>query len=199
MSVTVAENRPPYVTFVQVPIEDRDASIEAGFKVFKDVDFAHITPIGSKDRIERRVDDWFAHLASEVEGGRFMEDWLRQYRGAYDAWKQGQEIPVNGTAIRTWSVLSPAQVKSLLELHVRTVEDLAQANEETIRRLGMGGRDLKNKAMTWLESAKNVGSVTERCVALAAENKELQESVARLTAIVNELRGELAAQSKQAK
>lgn len=193
MSVAIAAERPPYVVFQQVPMEDRDASIAAGCKVFVDVDFAYITPMGSKDRIERKVADWFAHLEAEVDGGRFKGDWLQQYKQAYAAWKDGLEIPLNGVPVRTWSVVSPAQVKSLLELGVRTVEDLAQANEETIRRLGMGGRDLKNKAVTWLASAKDLGSVTERCVALTEENKALRESLDKLTATVNDLRVQLSA------
>lgn len=198
MSVAIADARPPYVEFRQVAVENRDASVEAGAKVYNDEDFAFITPIGSKDRMERKVSDWFAHLEVEVEGGRFAPEWLRQYKGAYAAWKEGLEPPLDGTPIRQWSVLSPAQVKSLLELRVLTVEDLAQANEETIRRLGMGGRDLKNKAVTWLESAQNVGSVAERCVALTEENRVLRESVEKLTGIVNELREAMVEQAKSA-
>jgi predicted RecB family nuclease len=56
----------------------------------------------------------------------------------------------------------PAQIKTLLDINVRTVEELAAANEETLNRVGMGGRALKQKAIIWLESSKrSAESLTE--------------------------------------
>lgn len=170
----VAKERPPYVTFEVRAIEDRNASIEAGHYVANDVDFALITPMGSKDRVERVVSEWFAKLAEDVRNQRFDPAWLSAFKEAYKAWKEDREVPVDGTAILTWPVLSPSQVKSLLDCHIRTVEDLAVANEEALARIGMGGRALKQKAEEWLKSAKTIGVRSEEVVALKAENKDLK-------------------------
>jgi len=170
----VEKARPPYVTFEVRAIEDRNASIEAGHYVTKDVNFAIITPQGSKDRIERVADEWLAKLADDVREGRFDQAWLSAYKEAYKAWAEGNELPENGFPVKNWPVLSPSQIISLLECHVRTVEDLAVANEETLAKIGMGGRALKQRAIDWLASAASIGKPSEELSALKVVNAELK-------------------------
>jgi hypothetical protein len=157
--VQAAEARPPYVQFEVRSVEDRQASIDAGHYVGKDIHIAIITPAGSKDRVERVVQEWFAHLENEVGADRFPSSWLSAYRDAYDRWSKGQGEEFDGTAIKSWPVVSPTQVKMLQSLNVHTVEDLASLNEEGILRIGMGGRSLKQKAIDWLESSRDNGKV----------------------------------------
>ena len=182
-----AEARPPYVSFEVRPVEDRAASIEAGHYKTRDEDFAVITPQGSKDRTERVAKEWFAQMEEQVQQQRMPGDWLRQFKGAFAMWKEGKELPLNGTPILTWPVLSPSQVRSCIDAQVRTVEDLAAANEETIGRIGMGGRSLKDKAVAWLDTAKTSGKVTEEMAALRTSlaeantrNDKLQEQITAL-------------------
>lgn len=85
-------------------------------------------------------------------------------------------------------------MKQLLDAKVRTVEDLAQANEETLAMLGMGGRALKDKAVSWLQSAGSTGKTTEELTALRLahdglkeRNAALEKAVAELTAMVEKL------------
>jgi hypothetical protein len=187
------EDRPPYVVFEVKSEEDRAASIASGRYSVKDVDYAIITPIGSKDRIERRADEWLEQMREQSGGGRSGEparipaSWYSHFQGVFDHWKKGQEAPINGTAIKNWPAASPAQVKLLLNAHVTCVEDLAQANEEIITRIGMGGRDLKAKAQAWLAASADTGKVAEEINALRvqyeqaqAKNVELQMQVTQL-------------------
>lgn len=192
----VAEPRPPYVTFETRAVEDRDASLLAGHFVTKDVDFAVITPQGSKDRVERIVSEWFEALTQHVQEQRFPSEWLRAFREAYTAWKEGREIPTVGTPVLTWPVASPAQVRQLLDLKIRTVEDLAGANEETLGRLGMGGRALKDRAKAWLETANSVGKVSEEVAALRLAKTNSDARSLQLEAQVAELSRELKALKK---
>lgn len=186
----IAEARPPYVMFETRAIEDRAATIEAGYYKTQDVDFAVITPQGSKDRVERNVKDWFEQLTQQVQEQRFRQEWLSAFRANYTAWKEGREMPVIGTSVMNWPVLSPSQVKQMLDAKIRTVEDLAVANEESLARLGMGGRNLKEKAVSWLSSATNHGKVTEEVAALKVS---LAASEARNDLLASQLR-ELSAQ-----
>lgn len=174
MSIEIKDARPPYVEFIQVAEEDRDATIANGSISYKDVDFAHITPMGSKDRIERKVADWFDLLEKEVIAQRFPQEWLSQYKAAYAAWKEGKEIPIDGTPLVTWPILSPSQVKTLVGLKLRSVEDLAQANEETLRRIGMGANELKQRANNWLKAASG-GKIAEQLTALQVKLSQLEE------------------------
>lgn len=174
MSIQINEARPPYAQFFTRAEEDRTASEVAGHVVYREVDFVAITPQGSKDRIERYAEDWLRHIAREADVDRFDKAWVAHYRQQYADFKLGKETPANGTPITEWPVASIGQVKTLLGINVRTVEDLAQCNEETLLRLGMGGRALKDKAVAWLATANDVGKVTERIASLEVENAQLK-------------------------
>ena len=187
-----AEARPPYVSFEMKPVEDRQASIDSGYYQTKDVDYALITPQGSKDRVERIASEWFVNLRQMVQEQRFPGEWLRHFEALYDAWKKGLELPTSGTPILTWPVLSPSQAKSCLDAHVRTVEDLAAANEETIMRIGMGGRALKDKAVSWLTAASSTGKVTEELSATRAALADAKSRNESLEKQLKELAGEVA-------
>ena len=185
------EARPPYVTFELRAEEDRTASIEAGKYVARDIAFALVTPQGSKDRVERNAEEWLAHIASETREGRFPEPWLEHYRKAYEAWKNGQELPVTGTPILTWPAISPASVKMLLELNIRTVEELAQATEEAICHIGIGARALKQRAIDFIAQSGDAGKASAEMEALrvsnadmAQQNAEMKRQLAELTAKV---------------
>lgn len=180
----IQQARPPYVQFELRAVEDRAASIQTGHYVAKDLAFAIITPAGSKDRIEKIAEDWLRDMAEQVRQERLPAEWLAHYKTLYTAWKEGQDLPENGTPIRTWAVVSPAQIEMLMALRIRTVEDLASANEEAIARMGMGGRTLKQKAADWLSSAASTGRGVEAAASLRAENEALKLEVDRLKSAV---------------
>jgi predicted ATPase len=172
----IQEARPPYVEFKQVAVEDRNASIEAGRRVTKNVNMAFVMQIGSKDQTEKVAEDWLAQLRRKSIEGEYPEQWSRHFEQKFEDWKAGRETPENGYPIREWAVLSAADVENLLELKVRTVEDLAAATEELLSK-NLGLRTLKQKAQAWLESAN---SGAEKVSALAIENAQMKETIERL-------------------
>ena len=163
------EVRPPYVKFETRSVEDRDASIEAGHYVGKDVIFVLVTPAGTRDQIERVAEDWMNSLDEGVKQERIPSTWPPAYRRALKDFQESRETPETGAPIIDWPGASPAQIKLLLDINVRTIEDLAVANEETVTRIGMGGRALKEKAKAWLESASGPGKLAEEMDALRVE------------------------------
>ena len=181
------EERPPYVRFEVRAEEDRQASLDAGHYVGKDVHYALITPMGSKDCIERKADEWFDKLKQDVSEGRCPREWLAAFKEVYKEWCEGREAPVNGTPITDWPPVSPSQVKTLLSLQVRTVEDLAAANEEVLGRIGMGGRALKQRAIDWLTSSESAGKASGELSSLKAANENLQARNTQLEAQLKEL------------
>lgn len=194
-AVDTGKERPAYVRFEKRAIEDRAASLVAGNMVTKDEDYAIITPVGSKDEIPRSVKDWLAQLKEQSQQGRIPPTFLPHYTGIYEAWKRGEELPVNGTPIKGCHFLTPAQQANCIAANVRTVEDLAAANGEAVGRLGMQGYELKNRATTWLAAAKDTGVVVQLNIALRAENDTLKETVAGL----NKRNAELVAALEAAK
>jgi hypothetical protein len=169
----LVEARPSYVKFERRAVEDRAASIAQGRYTTRDVDFAVVTPAGTKDRIERIAAEWFAMLEQQAREERIPPAWVESYKQQYEAFKKGEEAPLKGTPIREWPVVSPAQRQLLISLNVLTVEDLAQATAEAIQAIGMGGQMLKQKAQAWLKSAEQ-GKATEMVAGLQAENATLK-------------------------
>lgn len=175
------KEKPAYVTFVREAVEDKAASLAAGHYVAKDVDFVHITPAYTKDIIIRKVSDWFTKLEGDVRNERVPPDWLQHYRKQYEAWQNGQELPLQGTAIKGWGVISPAMQETLIRMNIRTVEDLAGVNDEGMRRIGMGSADLKIKAKAWLQQTEDKGPLTQEIAAVRAENRVLTGQVETLS------------------
>lgn len=170
-------DRPAHVSFHRVAVEDKKASIEQGKFVGRDVDFVHITPPYSKDVFKMKVSAWLPQLQQDVMNGRIPQQWADQYIAAYKAWQNGQELPLNGTPIKGWGVISPTQQETLISMKVLTVEDLAQINDEGIRRIGMGGVDLKNKANAWLAQLQDKGPITLKMASLEQENANLRSDL----------------------
>jgi len=173
------EERPAYVRFETRAVADKQATLEAGQYVAKNEDWALITPPYSRDCVEQKVKNWFINLEDNVKNSRIPAGFLKMYRDAYEAWKDGQDIPLNGTSIKNWAAISPADVKNILNAGCKTIEDLAAANDEGLRRIGMGAVNLKEKAAAYLSSAS---SVVEENAALKTEMGQLKGTIEAMQA-----------------
>lgn len=180
------QERPPFVIFELRAVEDRQASIKAGHAVYSDVPFALVTPMGSKDQVEFIAEDWLKMLSDEVRNGRFPRTWLEGFKASFKGWQEGVEVPPNGTAIRNWPPATPAEVKMLQDLKILTVEDLANANESLLTAIGIGGRQLRERARAWLTVAA-AGAPAEELSAMREELSAKDARIQELSAQVKEL------------
>jgi hypothetical protein len=191
----IREDRPPFVKFEVRSIEDRTKSIEEGSYHSKDVIYAVITPMGSKDKIERVAEEWLESLKTQVDEGRFDPRWLDGYKIAFKDFKEGRETPPNGTPVLGCSMFSRAQAEIIVDAGLRTLEDLAVANEGAISLMGIGGRMFKQKAEAYLRSAKDVGKTALEMESLKTRMQEMEE---RLKVVTDE-RDALAKEQKKEK
>lgn len=187
----VKEDRPSYVRFEKRAVEDRALSITNGQYTTVDVDFAIITPHGTSDEIPRVVKDWFSYLTEQVRGNRVPAKFFEYYQECYARWLKGEEAPLTGTPLKEWPPLSPAERENLMRIRIYTVEDLANANEDSIRQIGMGARALQQKAENWLRSATDQGKMAEEMSSLQVENKRLSATVGRQEKALDALRSEV--------
>lgn len=181
------EEKPPYVTFERIAVENKQKSLEEGRYVGTDVDFVNVTAPYSRDIFKAKAKQWFADIRQQSESGRFPRQWIEKFEKQYQAWQQGQELPLEGTPIRGWGVISPAQQEALIRMHVLTVESLAGMNDEGVKRVGMGGMEMKNKAKGWLAQMNDKGALAMEIAATKAQNSELLLKVDTLTRQVEAL------------
>jgi hypothetical protein len=179
--------RMAYVRFERIAKESKAASLEAGRWVGVDIDMALITPPDSKDEVVKTVTSWIEQMEQQVAAGRLPREWRDRYLAQYEAWKKGEELPVHGTPIKGWGVISPAQQEACLRANYRTVEDLSLMTEEGSRMIGMGAMEMKRKAAAWLAQLNDKGPLTLQMSAVQRENEILKGSVESLERQVAEL------------
>lgn len=181
--------RPPYVVFESRPQVDGQATSESGYPVYKDVVYALISPIGSRDRVEKIAEDWLQEIATKSRNGdaSWPPEFIRHFNACYNAFIAEQEPPLLGTSVKNWPAVTASQVKQILGANIKSIEDLANANEQSLSRIGMGGRALKEKAISWLDNANDGAKVVadnanmkQRIEELESQNKELRADIATL-------------------
>lgn len=179
------KDRPPYVRWEIRAVEDRTASLAAGAYVAKDVDYAIIMRPGSKDTVEKEARVWLNEIKAKARENMIPATWPAAFEASYKMWKEGEEMPPNGTPIKTWPPLSPAQSQMIIRAGILTVEDLANLPDSELGIIGIGGLGLKQKAQSWLQS-KN--SLAEENAALKVRTAELEGQVAAMMADLQKLK-----------
>lgn len=110
-----------------------------------------------------------------------------QIRPAYEAWKAGIEIPVDGTPLAAWAGVSPDQADVLRARGLKTVEALRDATDSMIAKIALPNmRALRELAGKFLEGAGRAAAaaqVQERDDKIKAMEAMMEEMVARLAAV----------------
>lgn len=160
-----------YVEFRYQAVQDEEASRVQGRWVGKDVEYAYVTLPGGRTVIPLRVTD-------EVRA---------RYKPQYDAWKRGEEAPLDGMSLKDWPAITRAQAEEFWRHGVRTLEDLIGVPDTVLTQLGSGARTLQNRARAWLEQARSTGVAAEELARLRAENGDLRRRLDALAAQVQAL------------
>lgn len=97
-------------------------------------------------------------------------------RPHYEGWKKGQDAVLVGTPLDAVPFIEREVGKVLASVHIRTVEDLAGAEDSALAKLNIPGiRSMRNKAQAFLDAQRTVSGVSGELAAL-------REMVERLTA-----------------
>lgn len=185
------ETRPPYARFERVAVEDREETQKQGRYVAKDVDMIHITRPGGKDTFTDRVDEYLKKLSEAARAGRAPANWESHFSMLYERWKKGEEGAVEGTPIKGWGIISPAQQDMLIRAGVLSVEDLAQLPDNELSGIGTGALTYKQKAIAWLQAAQSTGKMTEELTTLRARIVAMEDIVKTQTELIKALQAKL--------
>lgn len=129
-----------------------------------------LKPLDGLDPVDREADHHQAMLARWSIVGP-----------AYEAWKQGQALPVDGTPIAAWALLTPSQVDALKRVNVMTVEAIAEVSDSVLSQLRWpGARELPKLAKQFLEGAS-----------AAEKDRQILEMQERMAAMEEMLTGKM--------
>ena len=183
--MNVAQAGMPFIKFYREAQMDKQASETLGRRVTKDVNMVQIVPKGGSLVLEKTPEEWIQQLKNKSinqSHDAYPLDWINQIELAYEAWKKGFEAPLNGTSVKEWAYLSPAQAENFINLHILTVEDVAEMTEEAMSNFGMGSRTLREKAREYLKGKEVTDEISKENETLKAQIAELQAQMAELMA-----------------
>lgn len=186
-------DRPTIVVLGFKSTYEKDRSPTAKPGATKQVDWVTYAPyhMAAFTQITERV-DWMRPDSSKIkhddEGKKI--DFLRyrweQIERAYNAWKEGHEIPVEGTPLAAWAGLNQAQAEAFRALGIKAVEQIATMPEAVMSRVQLPGvRDIKAQAIAFLESSDR-SSTANRLTELEAQNSVLTERLEAAMALLEE-------------
>lgn len=156
-----------FATIYQEAVELKAESEKAGRPIFADIPFIRITiPGDTNNIIERKLTEQDKH----------------KYPKAWADYQRGEAQGFTGTPLEQWPQITRAQVKESKYFECHTVEQLAGLTDSHCQKMGMGFRDLREKAKAYLGVAETTAAAT----AQALENERLRQEMAELRALIAE-------------
>ncbi len=147
------------------------------------VDYCSYGPVGALDR--SKTTERVSRLRAVQAGGDSdnLSVLMAQARWAaiepkYEAWKEGREVPADGTPLAAWNLLQTEDADVLRSHRIFTVEDVAGLTDTILQKVALpNGRSMVEQAKLFLKSADTTRA--------AAEMRAMQE---RMQAMEEELR-----------
>lgn len=172
-----------HVEFYTEAQEDIAASRAEGRPIFRDVEMVKIQIAGDpKNNLIAPAHD---ATKRNPETGQPMT-WAEQFPDHYRYFKDNADQQRgSGTPLSEVPWLTASKRAELKALKIHTVDALAMLDGTALQRLGMGGRELKNKAVAWLDKAAGNAAESRLAEELAARDREieaLKEQMAMLAA-----------------
>lgn len=163
MTAQHGDDRGLFVQFYDEAVVQTFESEKAGRQIVKSEPYIHILLAGGKSDLKRPV--------KLVDDGREPPPDPVRFPRQWAAYKANQEQVQSGTLIELWPAVNKAQVFELKAARVFTVEQLAAFPDSSLHLLGMMGRELRDKAIKFLQASSGDHAAMS---ALEAENKTLK-------------------------
>jgi hypothetical protein len=170
-----SDTRHLHITFFLEPIENPTKSRAEGRPIFEEREMVEIKFVGDPKKI--LVAPAHEKFARDHASGQWVS-YAQAYHRHYEAFKTGEAAKGEGTPIEELPFISAARRAELRALHIHTAEALSGLEGASLARLGMFGRELKDKAQAYIEKAKDSALETR----LAAENTILRQRIEALEA-----------------
>ena len=168
-----------WVVFERRPVFMEHQSKLAGREIWEDRDFVIIQQPGAKTNVERQV-----RLESAPN---FPADTIR-FRAQWEAFQSSHEQTQIGVPLEQWAGIGKSRVLEMKAMKIHTVEQLAELPDSIMQTLGMGARELRTAAKSYLDSAfKNaeVAKMQAENDGLKNEMEVMRRQIAELASLQN--------------
>jgi hypothetical protein len=185
MAFTDPMSRVPFFFF-----QDREHGVDAllskekGYEVPKLVTFILITPHGHRgDPYEFFADEFLERKVREAHEGRYDRAWIQEFKAGLAAFREGKEIPRNGTPLVTWERILKTR-REQLAVRFPTIEDLAAVPDSSLSDIGLDGRVLRDLAKGDIQAKRDLSPVVKE---LAEANETIRRQQEQLEKMNNRL------------
>ena len=166
------------VLFYTKALQNEYESAQQGRPIFFDVDMVKIFLPGDDKNI-------IATYARDDHKERFPRQWAH-----YKNKKQGDQQMIGKTPLSSWPRLTQSQVEELRAMKFFAVDDIANASDAALQRIGMVGG---MSAFAFREAAQRFLQIAER----DSKDSKLQKQLAEQTTANEELKQQMAAMQDQ--
>lgn len=156
--------------FKTVSRKDNAASKKQGRPIFRDIEACEIRFSGDRNRVTVQP----AHAVWKYDNGEPITYAMR-FSDQYQRFKANGVQVQAGTPLEELPFLTQAKRLELKALSIYTAEALAEIDGQPLKNLGMGGRELKNQAVAYLEKANGSADVTAMASEIALLKQRLSE------------------------
>jgi len=152
------------VKFFTKQVMNRAKSDAEGRPIYRDVEYIDIKIPGS-------------NTGGACRPAR-MDD-LERFPRHYAAFKARQEMPEEGTPLAEWPAITRSMAEELAFANVKTVEQLSMMADSNVSNF-MGLQGFKQKAIEWLDVAKEQVKAQELRTELSIRDKQIAELQAQI-------------------
>jgi len=136
------------------------------------------------------VHPWLDKLADRLKNKNISKDYHDYCVKAYNNWKQGLDMPIDGFPLVDWRGAPEDVKKKAMDLGLNSVEQVADMTEEAMKNIGMGASSMRNKARAFIAEASDPEKNAAEVESLRAKSEDQQEQISELQKKLNEIAGQ---------
>jgi hypothetical protein len=185
MAIQIKGDEKLVALFKYLAVKNEGKSADAGRLVCDDIEVCEIRAPGSRN-VSVFPALSVSHWSGDIYGGdqvkvTYAERFAHQYR----QFKAEQAQTKSGTPLSVAPFLTEGRRAEMRAQNIYTVEQLAGIDGQELKNLGINGRDLKNRALEYIEETKNNApnlKLADELEQIRARNAILEEDMKLLKA-----------------
>lgn len=168
------------VRFFLLPVQNEVNSKKHGRPMYDDMEMCEVRFAGNREKIIHAPAHEVFNSTRDPNTGDVNDiTYAIAYPDLYRSFKLGETQSVSGTPLAELPFLTASKRLELKALNIHTAEALAALDGANLKMLGMGGRELKTQAQTYLDNAAGSADVVRQAALIVAQAARIAQLEAR--------------------